>query len=218
MWLAFFIPPRPTRSRLGKALGCALLLIVLPVLLCLIGLELYWTFYLAHGEDDSATYLADLSTLLGSDWSTSEVYPYDDPYTDTAGFHRKVLGNACQHVWRRDAPSVFVRQCVFTYTDAAVAADRFATQRLRYDADAPPAVTPYEPIPWPDAASSLLADEYHFACVGTSAANQRCIALLRYGNHVAFVNAVLVRDGVRYLSEDDFWGIVRTVDRTVSAP
>ncbi len=189
-------------------------LVMMLVLLCIGCFALYRAVYpLAQGPDDSAEYLVNLSALLGPNWQTGSSYHLEPLRADLRGFDRRIIGHTCLNTWHKNAPLAFVKQCVFVYQDTAFARERYTQQKSLYDSETVGNDPPYTSVPLPPG-QTLGADDRHLACV-EAATNQFCVALLRYGDHVVFVNSVLVRDGVTYLSEDVFFDIVQTIDRSI---
>ena len=188
--------------------------VVVLVLFCAGCFMLYKMAYpLSAGLDDSQAYLVDLSDVLGPDWQMGSPYHLEPLRADLWGFDRRIIGHTCLNAWYKDNPLAFVKQCAFVYQNASLAHDRYTQQRSLYDSETAGIGPSYKYVQFP-LEQTLGADDKYLGCAEAST-NQFCVALLRYGDHVVFVNSVLVREGITYLSENAFFNIVQTIDWSI---
>jgi hypothetical protein len=155
----------------------------------------------ANTYDDSAAYLVDFTTILGSDW---EYYPYIpadlddwDPYE--AGGSEGITGNV-------NSEYIVIRQIVRAYFEKENSANAFndfvslQSQGWKWD---------FKTI------DNLASDRYMFACESSSheISNIECMGFFSYGRYLDEIHIYPVRDFQKYLSEDQIISIIHAMDK-----
>jgi hypothetical protein len=178
----------------------------------------------SHDTDDTQNYLVDIASFLGPEWFTGTIRREKDgdniATSDIFGPDRSIIGRSDYSTGNRANSLAYFRQYAFLFTNESEANKHFDQERewiFIYDYGVP---ISHQPFPYRDLELPpeivFQADEYQVACTGNPVDN-RCNALFRYENYVVFVDAVLVRDSVRYLTESDFIAILDLIDEKMSS-
>lgn len=159
-------------------------------------------------------YLTDFSEIL-----PREAWLIDEPYTeageDLAGWHFSITDHTVTSAQNIENPLAYVRQHIIRYLDAEHAHERYLAQEdwiFVRNFGVPPSVQifSYRDLNRPEG-THMTAEEYRLACE-ESTADTRCSGLFLYDTRVVFIDVFMVRDGVRYLSDEDLFRIFRVVD------
>ncbi|MBN1967266.1 MAG: hypothetical protein JW910_21615 [Anaerolineae bacterium] len=170
--------------------------------------------------DDSVAYVVEFAVLLGPEWQATAIYRPDE---DIMGWHWDLAGVAVQGTRHRDNELAGIGLNVYTYVNEDAARERYdeiEEWAIVYMFGVPPSRQsfPNQDIALPGLAP-LHANEHRIVCSQIPVIETKCKALLRYGNHIVWITAYLIRNSTLYLTQGDFAAIINAVDvRMMESP
>jgi hypothetical protein len=200
--------------------------VLLTIFCIIVSLAVYREVGQKHpqGSDDTQDYLVDIAACLGSEWFAGSIRREKDgdniATTDIFGPDRSIIGRSDYSTGNRANSLAYFRQYVFLFTNESEANKHFDQEREWIFIYAYGVPISHQPFPYRDLELPpeivFQADEYQVACSNVLI-NNRCNALFRYKNYVVFVDAFLVRDSVRYLTESDFIAVLDLIDEKMNS-
>lgn len=174
-------------------------------------------------RDDTQEYLIDFAGFFGPDWVAGTIRQEKEganiATTDIFGRDRTIVGRAYYSTHNQANSLAYFRQYVFLFTTEAEANEHFDEERewifvYAYGTPISRQEHPFRDLELPPEIS-FQADEYQVACSETPIVN-RCNGLLRYKEYIIFVDAIIVRDSVQYLTESDLLAAIDLIDEKMN--
>lgn len=165
--------------------------------------------------NNSEDYVLDFSSLFGSDWKATEIIKDDE---DILGWDATIAGRSQLWTYNVVDPLVSVKHHVIAYISGGDAASRYTLQKaslISFFSKAPSSKDYYQELSLPNSVTSGI-DQYYAVCQEDTVTETTCVGLFLYNRYIIFIQAVIVKNGVTYLSVKDLENVFSLVTNKIS--